>query len=123
MRTLTMQGVAPNPNRQRRVPAPLWIEPEPVFQLTRKIQRQSANPTFAPERRRRPTRNVAGTGAGEIASVRATKRSAVVRVAGLAALLAALFGSGLVLRDSTARRQAFSWATLGHADVIFSTAH
>jgi hypothetical protein len=119
MRTLTMQGVAPDPNWQRRASARFRIAPEPVFQLTGKLPRDST----IPQHSRPPTREVQGFTVGEPREVHASWRPVVVRVAGLLALAAALFGSGFVLRDSAARRQALSWATLGHADVVLRAVH
>jgi ABC-type enterochelin transport system permease subunit len=90
------------------------VEPEPVFQLTRAFRIHSAIPVFAVQ----PTRPlVLGL------AVQRSRRPLVVRIAGLLALAAALAGSVLIFGQSTAGRQALSWVTLGHADVILRALH
>jgi hypothetical protein len=71
-----------------------------------------------PEERRRTTREIDELTVGDPVRVRASWRPVVVRIAGLLALAAALFGAVVIFRHSTARRQALSWATLGFADVV-----
>jgi len=136
MRTFTtMQGVAPDPNWQRRVKAHRRIEPEPVFRLTRGHRRYAASPTIVgwplpppelqalstppsvPEEGRRSPSEVDELTVADPIRVRAKWRPLVVRIAGLLALAGALFGAVVILRHSTARRQARSWVTLGYADV------
>jgi hypothetical protein len=121
-----MQGIAPDPNWQRRVKAHRRIEAEPVFQLTRELQGDSAIPTFAKSPSHpgvqgistRRSREVDELAVGDGIGVRASWRPIVVRIAGLLVLAAALLGSARIFGHSTARRQALSWVTLGHADVV-----
>jgi hypothetical protein len=135
MRTFTMQGVAPDPNWQRRVQGHPLIEPEPVFQLTRELHRYSI-PTFAvresrpgalgfstgrsvPEKRRLTTKKVDELTVRDPFGVRASWRPVVIRIAGLLALAAALVGAVVIFGHPIARRQALSWVTLGYtAEVL-----
>jgi hypothetical protein len=48
----------------------------------------------------------------------ASARGTAVRILGLLALGATLFGCGVVLVDSRAIHEALSWATFGHADRV-----
>jgi hypothetical protein len=143
MRTFTMPGVAPDPNWQRLMDSWGPIQAEPVFQLTRKhdvtvldgfrdaipaftvvpscsrVQSLSTRrPVLAGSRRR-----ASELDEGAPIAVRASRRRVVVRFAGLFVLAAALFGSGLVVRDPVAGREALSWATMGHADVVLGVVH
>jgi hypothetical protein len=152
MRSFTMPGVAPDPNWRRLMNTWGPIDPDPVFPLTRKHDLAALNGfreatpgfTFVPtypqvqnlstrqpareeSRRRAPVLDedapmVVRTSRRPVVA-RANRRRAVVRFAGLFVVTAALFGSGLVLRDPVAGREALSWATLGHADVVLSAVH
>jgi len=141
MRTFnTLQGVAPDPNWQRPVKAHRRIESEPVFRLTSGHRRYSASPTIVgwpphprelglstrpsvPEERRWTTKEIDELTVGDPSVVRASWRPVVVRIAGLLALAAALFGAVVIFRHAIARRHALSWATLGYADVVLRAVH
>jgi hypothetical protein len=119
MRTFpTMQGVAPDPNRQRRVKAHRRIEPEPVLRATPAHQRYSASPTIAGWPPHPQEQGLSIRPSIPAKRRRSRWRPVVVRIAGLLALSAALFGAVVVFRHSIARRQALSWATLGFSDVV-----
>jgi hypothetical protein len=146
MRDFTRQGVAPdpnwplapNPNWLRTSNAPRLIEPELVFQLTRKLQDGSATPAFSesptnPLEQWRSPRPSAfeelpvdtteldqsePIDDGEPVKVPITRRQIAVRCFGALAIAAAIAGSGLILRTPGALRQAVDWATLGHADAV-----
>ena len=128
MRTFpTMQGVAPDPNWQRRAKAHRRIESDPVFRLTRGHRRYAASPTIAgwplhpPELRELSTRPSVPEDeltVGDPTRVRANWRPVVVRIAGLLALAGALYGVIVIFGHSMARQQVLSWVTLGYADVV-----
>jgi len=144
MRNFTMPGVAPDPNWQRLMNTWGPIQTEPVFELTRKhdlavldglrhsipaftvvpsysrVQSLSTTrrPVLAESRRRAPELDESAPRV-----VRASRRRLGVRLSGLFVIAAALFGSGLILRDPVAGREALSWATMGNADVVLSVVH